>query len=240
MFNKNSLQSLINKVLGKNKPQTKMDILAAFLARNKKLFIRLALALVAGLLFLFLFDLYQKSAQEKYSAIFHQSLIEEERGNIAIAKQNLQKIYETKFAPSGVKGLSALRYAGLLLNEGSYDEALAVYQSIATSSRYDRYLRELAGLLAVKIIIIKTDIKDDKSLQQQALKQIEKLESRSKFLHPYLAEQKGIFLMKIGELEKSYQIFEGILKDQNSEQALKLRVADMVKLLVAEGYSVKL
>ena len=46
--------------------------------------------------------------------------------------------------------------------------------------------------------------------------------------------------MKVGELEKSYKIFEGILQDQNSEQALKLRVADMVKLLVAEGYTVKL
>ena len=240
MFNKNSLQSLVNKVLGRNQPKTKMDILTAFLVRNKKLFIRLACALIAGLLILFLFDLYQKSAQEKYSAIFHQSLIEEERGNVATAKQDLQKIYEAKFVPSGVKGLSALRYAGLLLNEGSYDEALAVYQDIATSSRYDRYLQELAGLLAVKIIIIKTDAKGDKALHQQALKQIDKLESRSKFLHPYFAEQKGIFLMKVGELEKSYKIFEGILQDQNSEQALKLRVADMVKLLVAEGYTVKL
>lgn len=186
-----------------------------------------------------MFSLYQKSAQQKYSAIFHRSLIDEEQGKFAEAKKGLEEIYGTKFAPSGVKGLAALRYGGLLLNSGAADEALKVYLDIANSSRYDTYLRELSGLLAAKILVIKSDANSDKATAQEALKQIEKLESRSKILHFYFTEQKGILAMKIGEQEKSYQAFEKILKDQNSEQGLRLRVADMVKILVAEGYMPK-
>ncbi len=236
MFNKNNIRNLANKI----NPLNKIDAISGFFIRRKKLFTILAASLVGVLVVLFLFNLYQKSAQEKYSTIFHQSLIDEERGSITSAKQNLQKIYDTKFAPSGVKGLASLRYAGLLLNEGSNDEALKIYQEIANSSRYDRYLRELSGLLATKILVITTDANSEKSLQQEALKKIEKLESHSKVLHSYFSEQKGIFLMKVGELEKSYQVFEAIVKDANSEQALKLRVADMMKLLVAEGHVVKM
>jgi len=235
MFNKNNILNLLNKARTPNK----IDIIAGFFVKRKKLFTLLAGAAVAFLIILFLFNLYQKSAQEKYSAILHQALVEEEKGNIDAAKKGLQEIYATNFAPSGAKGLAALRYGGILLNSGDNDEALKVYLAIANSNRYDNYLRELSGLLAAKIIVIKTDAHTDKAASQEALKQVTKLESRSKIMHFYFSEQKGILEMKIGELDKSYQTFEKILKDQNAEQALKLRVADMIKILVAEGYTPK-
>lgn len=235
----NKITHIVNKILHRNQPQRKRDLIAAFFLRHKKLFMIFAASTVAILLLLLAFNLYQKSAQEKYSAIFHQSLIDEEKGEIDTAKQGLQQIYQSTLVPSGVKALASLRYAGLLLNSGSVDEALKVYAEIANSSRYEHYLRELSGLLAAKILVIKTDSTSDKANQQEALKQIEKFESRSKDLHSQFAEQKGIFFMKIGELDKSYQVFAEIIKDSNSEQSLKLRVADMIKILSAEGFVAK-
>ncbi len=237
MFNK--IVNIVNKILHRNQPQSKRDLIAAFFLRHKKLFTISAASVVVILLLLLVFNLYQKSAQEKYSAILHQSLIDEEKGEIDAAKKGLQQIYQSTLVPSGVKGLSSLRYAGLLLNSGEVDEALKVYAEIASSSRYEHYLRELSGLLAAKILVIKTDSSSDKATQKEALKQIKKFESRSKDLHSQFAEQKGIFFMKIGELDKSYQVFADIIKDPTSAQALKLRVADMIKILTAEGYVAK-
>lgn len=237
MFNK--IVNIANKILHRNQPQSKRDLIAAFFLRHKKLFVALAISTVAILLLLLAFNLYQKSAQEKYSAIFHQSLIDEERGELELAQKGLQQIYQSSLVPSGVKGLASLRYAGLLFNSGSADEALKVYTEIAQSSRYEQYLRELSGLLAAKILVIKTDSTSDKAASQEALQQIEKFESRSKNLRLYLAEQKAILLMNIGELDKSYQVFSAIIKDSNSEQSLKLRAGDMLKILIAEGYVAK-
>lgn len=235
MFNKNSFYNLLNKL----HPQTNFDNVKAFIIKKKQLIIRLIYGLAAFLVILFCFNLYQKSAQEKYSELLHQSLLDQEKGNLVEAQKNLQAIYEAKFAPSGVKGLASLRYAGILLGSGNKDEALKIYQEVAFSIRQDRYLRDLAGLLACRIIVINTNANSDKIAQEEAFKQIEKIASSNKALKIYVSEQKGILAMKLGNLEKSYQVFSEILKDKNAEQAIKIRVADMIKILISQGYSIK-
>jgi hypothetical protein len=235
MFNKNSPIDLINQA----RSQARFDFLWQFFAKRRKFLKGTVISIVVLLIGWFAFDIYQKSAQEKYSEIFHQAMIDEERGNISKAQENLQKIYNAKFAPSGVKGLASMRYAGLLLAQNSNLEALKVYETVADNGRYDRYLRELAGLFASRIIEITTDAKSDKATQDKALKQINRYESYSKILRPYIAEQKGILEMKFGNLDKSYEIFAEIINDKENEQALKMRVSELIKILVAQGFEIK-
>lgn len=191
-----------------------------------------------GLIFL-AFGLYSKSAQTKYSTIFHQALIEEEKGDLGASMNNLEQIYNAKFAPSGVKALASLRFGGILLNNGDSVKALKVYTEIAHARRYDDYIRELAALLASKIIAIDASSEADKSKLEADLALIEKFESKSKILHNYIAEQKGIFLMKSGDLEKSYQIFSKLAQDKDASAPLKVRAADLVRVVVSQGYEVK-
>ncbi len=235
MFDKNNALNLINQARSK----ANIGVVAGFVSRKKRaVTVVAAMLAVLGVGYIG-FHLYQKSAQEKYSAIFHQALLEEERGNLQGAKEGMLVVYNAKFAPSGVKSLTSLRYAGLLLNEGSYDDALKIYQEITDNGRYDRYIRELSGLLATKILVIKSGSNVDKAAQEATLKQVDKIESYAKILRPFIAEQKGILEMKFGNLDKSYAIFAQIISDQNSEQSLKMRVSDIMKSLVAQGYEVK-
>lgn len=215
------------------------DFILNFIAKQKKKLLLLGALFAGFLVILFFVNLYQKYAQEKYSALFHQALIFEEKGEIVKAKEELQKIHETSFAPSGVKGLASMRYAAILFAQNNVDEALKVYEEIGNSNRYNQYLRELSSLLATKILVIKANENSDEAFKKQALKQIEKFEARSKNLNLYIAEQKGIFFLKTKNLEKSFETFEAIIKNQNAEQALKLRAADMIKILVSEGYVLK-
>jgi len=236
MLNKKNALKLFHKV----KSHAHKDAIADFFNKRRKLVFIGLVTIVSFLVVLFLFDLYCKSAQEKYSEIFHQSLLDEERGDIVKAQENLQKIYEAKFAPSGVKGLASLRYAAFLLNADKQDEALKIYLEVANSSRYDNYLRELSGLLAAKILVINIDERSDKTLQEKGFRQIEKFESRSKIFHAYFTEQKAIFALKIGDLAQSYKISDELAKASESPQGLKMRAYDMMKLLQAKGYEVKI
>ena len=72
------------------------------------------------------------------------------------------------------------------------------------------------------------------------MKQIDKFISRSKILKSYLAEQKAIFAFKIGDLEQSYKISDELAKAAETPQGLKMRAYDMMKLLSAKGYAVKI
>lgn len=198
-------------------------------------------SILAGLLIIyFIFSIYCKNQQEKYSQIFHQSLIEEEKGNMAGSITGLEQIYNTKFAPSGVKSLASLRLAGILLNNGQSEKALEIYEDIAQTNRYDNYLQDLASLLASRLIVIGVDASQEKSMQENNLKKIEKFESKSKILRNYISEQKAIYLMKIGKLEESAKVLEKISTAKEASQTLKARASDLTKLVAAKGYTSKL
>jgi len=235
MFNKNNSNNLINQV----RALFKFDLAMQLLVKRKKFVKSVLISAVAVLVLWLAFNIYKKSAQEKYSKIFHQAMIDEEKGDIVKATNSLQKIFEAKFVPSGVKGLASMRYAGLLMAQNSHEKALIVYEEIAKSSIYDRYLRELAGLLSSRIIEINIDAKSDKATQEKALAQIDKHASYSKILRPYILEQKGILEMKFGNFDKSYKIFSDIINDKESEQALKTRASDLIKILVAQGFEIQ-
>ena len=67
--------------LNQVKSEARADKVWQFFAKHKNLSKKLAIAFVTFLVAYFIFSLVHGSLQEKYSQIFHQSLIEEELGN---------------------------------------------------------------------------------------------------------------------------------------------------------------
>jgi len=231
MTENNDMMSLINQA----KAQAKRDNLFKFFGKNSKAISMLATVVLVGAVGFFAFSYFQKSQQEKFSEILHQSLINQQLGDIAKAKENLKKIYDAKSAPSGVWSLASIRYAAFLLEEKNKTEAEIVYQEINHCKSCDDYVRELAGLL-----VVKTWISDDNELAKEDLSsRIEKIENSSKVLRYYISEQRALLELQKNNLEKSYQIFNAIAKSPEAPKTLKARAADGEKMVISKGFSPK-
>lgn len=216
--------------LNQIKSEARADKVWQFFAKHKNLSKKLVIVFAIFLAGFFIFSLIHNSLQEKYSEILHQSLIDEEMGDFAKTQEALQEIADATFAPSGVKGLASLRYAGLLLRMGKKDEALKIYQETAFSVFYDDFVQETAGLLAAKLLINDVNKNSDKSMQDNVTEQVEKIVNNNKILKDLTLEQQAILMIKIDNKIKAREILEKIVKSEKAVQSLKSRAADLIKL----------
>lgn len=227
----NEIMNLINQA----KLQARSENIAKFISRNGKNILRFAIALVFVAIALALFNSYQKFNQEKFSTILHQSLINQQIGEVEKAKADLKKIVDSGSAPSGVKSLASLRYAAFLLEEGNKAEAVKLYLDVNNCRSCDNYIRDLAGLLAVK-----TWMSDEEEIRKSDLEErIKKIEDHAKILHHHIAEQRALLELQKNNLEKSYQIFEQIAAAKEVSQPLKARAEDGMKMAVSKGFEPK-
>lgn len=202
---------------------------------SSKAALRLAVAAVVLAVVFVGVSSYNKKQEAKFSEILHQSLINQQAGEVAKARENLKTIYEAKSAPSGVKSLASLRYAALFLEEGNKTEAAKIYAEVNDCSSCDDYVKDLAGLLLVKVWI-----SDPVEMQKEDLSaRIEKIENSAKTLRHNIAEQRAFLEMQKNNLEKSFFIFESIKKSPDASEALKARATDGMKLLVSKGFEIK-
>jgi len=229
------MSSDIKHILKQAHSETRNENIAKIFKKNKKiLLIILGIAIASSLAFT-AYKINQRSQQEKYSEILHQSMIDQQLGDIEKAKQNLKKIYDSASAPSGVKSLASLRYAGILLEENKKNEAINVYSQVNQCRFCDNYIKELAGLLMVRTLMNDEDITDKADLSEKILA----IENNSKILRYYIAEQRGYLEMTKNNLEKSYQIFEMISKNPEVREDLKNRASDAMKIVIQKGYEPK-
>lgn len=228
MTKKNETMHLINQAQN----EARKCQITNFLCKNRKILLALLTTIIIASAGFFAFKLYQKTQQEKFSKILHQSLIDQQSGDLAKAKENLKKIYDAKSAPSNIRALAALRYAAFLLEEGKNSESAKIYQEISNCSYCDSYLKDLSGLL-----LVKTWMLDDAEIQKEDLPdRIEKIENASKTLKYQIAEQRAFLEMQKNNLAKSYQIFDSITKNPEVSNSLKSRSNDGLKMVKAKGY----
>lgn len=229
------MSSDIKHILKQAHSETRNENIAKIFKKNKKiLLVILGIAITSSLVFT-AYKINQRSQQEKYSEILHQSMIDQQLGDIEKAKQNLKKIYDSASAPSGVKSLASLRYAGILLEENKKNEAINVYSEVNKCRFCDNYIKELAGLLMVRTLMNDEETNDKADLSEKILA----IENNSKILRYYIAEQRGYLEMTKNNLEKSYQIFEMIAKNPEVREDLKNRASDAMKIVIQKGYEPK-
>jgi hypothetical protein len=189
----------INQIIRQAKSEVRSENAQIFFAKNAKLFFSIGvLILVSGIGF-FAFNLHQKSQEKKFSAFLQESIMEQQAGNINQAKINLKKIIDVTSSPKNIKALAMLRYAALLLDEDKQSEAITLFQEVNQCNRCDAYIKDLAGLLTVKVWLAdKEEVKKD-----DLLSRIEKIEANSKELKYQISEQKAWLEFQNNNLENA-------------------------------------
>ena len=225
----------VTNLINQAKDQARKENLKNFFCQNGKTLSRLAIAALVLAVVLLGLNSFQNSRQAKYSEIFHQSLISQQLGDEAKARAELQKIYDAKLAPSGVRSLASLRLAALYFNEGNRVEADKIYLEISECGSCDTYLRDLAGLL-----LVKSWMSDEAEVNKDDLAaRVEKVENSNKTLKYHISEQRAFLEAVKGNYEKSNQILELIIKSPESSQALKDRAKDGIQILISKGFEEK-
>ena len=228
MSENNEMNVLINQA----KSEARSELLKKFLAKNSKIISSISILALVGVVGFSAFSFYQKSRESKFSEIFHQALIDQQIGNLEKSKEGLKLIYESS-APNGVKSLASLRYAALLLDENKKAEAAAIYEKISQCGGCNVYVKDLGGLLAVKVWI-----SDETEFQKDdLLARIEKIEVGSKDLKNQISEQKALVQMHKNNLDKAYLTFESLAKNPEAEEGLKKRAEEGMKIVISKGYS---
>lgn len=224
----------IKSLLAQAKSQVRFEKIKKFLV--KKNTIRGVIAAASLLVLWIVFVLVQNAREAKFSEILHQSLIEQQLGDLEKAKENLQKIYNVKSAPSGVWALASIRLGGFELMGSNEEKAAEVYGKVHSCFSCDSYLKDLAGLLMVKVWMMNEEEvkKDDLSAR------IQKVENSAKALRYYVAEQRALLEMQKNNLEKAYEIFGLIAKSPEAAQSLKARCEDEMQIVISKGYSPKI
>ena len=223
----------INQIISQAKSEVRSDNLKKLIAKNSKILVVIAGLVVVGAISFFIFNAYQKSQEAKFSEILQQSIVDQKSGDLEKTKETLKKIVETKSAPKNIKALATLRYAALLLDEGKNSEAVALYQEINQCKGCDAYIKDLGGLLVVKVWI-----SDETEFQKDdLLARIEKIEVGSKDLKNQISEQKALVQMHKNNLDKAYLTFESLAKNPEAEEGLKKRAEEGMKIVISKGYS---
>ncbi len=222
----------IVELINKAKAEVKRDAFLSFLRKNSRIALKVSLVVVTATIVWIGFATYKKANQEKFAEIFHRSLVDQQTGEIEKSKEKLKKIAEDKSAPSGIKSLASMRYAAFLLEENKKSEAVKIYLEVADCGSCEDYIRDLAKLLAVKVWM-----SDESELQKADLNErIKKLEDSAKILKENIAEQRAFLAIQKNNLEEAYKIFVEIEKNSEKQSSLKLRAADGIKMVKAEGF----
>ncbi|MBM5782190.1 MAG: hypothetical protein FJ368_02075 [Pelagibacterales bacterium] len=225
----------INQIINQAKSEARSEKIAKFFSKNSKTIFSILVFAVVVLVIYFVFNLYKNSQEEKYSEILQLSIIDEQTGNINKAKEALKNIAGNKSVPSGVKSIASLRYAAILLNEGKKSEALDIYKTLSNCSSCDSYIKDLGGLLMIKILVAD----EVESQKPELLEIISEIENKSSELKYEIIEQKAIAEMQKNEFEKAYASFNSIVNNPEVSRNLKERAKEGLSIVVSKGYRPK-
>ena len=229
------MSSELNNILKSASAEVRSENIARIFKKNKKILTLILAIAVSGSICFTAYKINNKIQQEKYSEMLHQSMIEQQIGEIEKSKQTLKKIHESSSAPNGIKSLASLRYAGILIDEGKKEDAITVYKQISSCRFCDAYIKDLSALLMVRTIL--TD--ETLSKKEEFVGDLEKIENKSKVLRYYIAEQRGYLEMNKNNFAVAYKIFEMIAKNPDVKENLKNRASDAMKMVIQKGFDPK-
>ena len=218
------------------KEEARKENITRFLKEKAKLIIAIIAGFLLVTLTIIVISVRNSAKQAEFSEMLHQTLIDQQAGDLEKVKTGLKAIYENNSAPVGVKSLASLRYAALLLNEGQKEEAIAIYDEVNQCRSCNDYVKDIAGLLEIRVLM-----SDDKQAKKiDLLAKIKKIEKSATTLKNHVTEQRGLFEMKNGNLEEAYHVFELLAKNPNKRAAvLKERAENRLKMIVAKGFTPK-
>jgi len=227
----NDAMELINRA----RSQARTDAVWNFVSKNLKILVRVFTVLCVAALLLICYKFYQKSCEEKFSAILHQSLINQQINEVEKARQQLKEVIDSKSAPSGVKAIASLRYAAFLIDEGKVEEAQKIYADVNDCRFCDEYTKDLGGLLLVRLWMANPNEMHKDDLAERILK----IENHSDVLKNNIAEQRALLELFKNNPGESYKIYERIAQDKDASPAMKIKAENGMKMAISKGYKVE-
>lgn len=170
---------------------------------------------------------YQENKDKKYSKLLHQFLVHAEARQNDQAIKILEDIKNDKAAPADLKALASIKYASILLDQNKFSEATELFLKVNEDRRVDIYLKEFAGLLALKTMIDS----DEPAFVEKIEKLLPKLEKETVILKSPILEQKGIFYWLQNKPKEARKIFEELALDPKTPDDLKIRVKDFIRII---------
>lgn len=222
----------ISTIIKEAKSQARIEKILKVLWQHSKKLIYGAIAIIVASLLFFAFHIYQNSQSEKYSAMLHQSLIYQQMGQMQSAKNELEKIVNSS-APSGVHSLASLRYAAFLIEEKNVAGAKKLFVDVNECGSCDDYVRDVAGLLLVKMLI-----SDNSADSKELIAQVTKIKNRAAPLKNEISLQLGMLQLFNKNLAEAYKIFDEIARDEKASQIVKSQAKDGVQMVVAKGFKI--
>ena len=225
----------ISTIIKEAKSQARIEKIFKILGTHSKKLIYGAIVVIIGSLLFFAFKIYQNNAAEKYSAMLHQSLVYQQTGQLDLAKKELEKIVYSS-APSGVHSLASMRLAAFLIEQGNIADAKKLFMQVNSCGSCDDYVRDVAGLLLVKMMISDTSALQD---SKELISQITKIKNRAGPLKNEIALQVAMMQLFNKNLEESYKIFDEIARDEKASQVVKAQAKDGVQMVLAKGFKLQ-
>ncbi|MFM7620214.1 MAG: hypothetical protein ACKO47_01225 [Alphaproteobacteria bacterium] len=224
----------IIKALKNAKSKANKESIFGFVVDNKEMLIKaLGIAVIVVIIYSG-FCVFQSHQAKKYSAILHESLISQQKGDIKLAKEKLEQINQAKFVPANVYALASIRYAGFFLDEGDKIKASEIYLQVSECFYCNDYLVDLAGLLAINTLMSDEDL-----MKKDLSNQINKIFKNAKNLKWHIAEQRGFYEIQKENYQLADKIFKEIESDEEVDKSLKSRAQDAQKILLQKGYKAK-
>lgn len=129
----------------------------------------------------------------------------------------LKEVYDSKYASADIKSISGLKLASELFNKEEADKSLSLYLSIYKMKKNDIFLRNLAGLNALKIIINQ----NDKAKYSEIEKMISEMSNPNNPLILLVEEQSAMFEIQKGNVKNGVEILKNLLNQKIDQDTAK-------------------
>ncbi|MDR3289818.1 MAG: hypothetical protein LBT02_00860 [Rickettsiales bacterium] len=136
------------------------------------------------------------------------------------AKNMFSAIYTNKKANNNIKTISGIRLAELVETEDAIKILLEIYKM----GNNDLFLRNLAGVSALNILINKTERYDE------IVKLIVELKQGNNPLVEMVQEQEGLFEIQRGNIEQGREILKQILKQEDIDNGQRNRINNVLSI----------
>lgn len=129
---------------------------------------------------------------------------------------------------SGYRALARLQAAAALVKAGNTDEAIAVYDRLATDGAVDRILRDLGALLAA---LHRFDAADNTEMLQR----LGPLVLDSNAWRYSAREMQALVMHRSGDVAQARTLLEALVDDADAPSGIRSRAAELLGVIGGEG-----
>lgn len=171
------------------------------------------------------YSVISKRRQKLYSEKFYSAIESLQKNNATKGMEIFESIYNDKKAPKSIRSISGIKLARLESVFGNDEKAIKLYKEIYKNNKKFFFVRYLAGTSAVTIMINQQNESGYVEIEEL----LEKLIVDKNPLQNLTTEQKGIFELQRGNLEKGVEVLNSLLKKSDLDSNARSRIEKIIK-----------